>query len=147
MSSYADQVLGPDFGSGGSDLRSDQREAIEKMIRKMGKSGKKKKGKAVKKKLKRLEEQLQVLAADHQRLVKLETKLHKKKKGNKGKAQKHHSKQLRVLELQCQQQQQWLQDATLNLFLKLLGSATVSVNWLPPQAQPVIELPPPRGQK
>ena len=148
MNDYVGQVLGPISGSGSSDLRSDQREAVEKMIRKMGKSGKNKKGKRTKRKLKKLEEQLQVLAANHQRLLELENERHKKKHKRKGKGKKgrkNQAKQLKALEPQCQQQ--CLQDAALNLFLKLLGSATVSVNWLPPQSQPVIELPPPRGQK
>ena len=147
MSSYADQVLGPDFGSGGSDLRSDQREAIEKMIWKMEKTGKKKKGKGVKKKLKRLEKQLQVLAEDYHRLVKLETKLHKKKKANKGKVKKNQAKQLKALELQCQQQQLWTYEILANTFLRILGSTAAPMNWPQLPNQPVIELPPPRGQK
>lgn len=147
MGSYSDQVLGSDLGAGASDLLSDQREAVEKMIRKMGKSGKKKKGKRTQKKLKRLEAQLQVLATDYQRLLELENERHKKKHKRKGKGKKgrkNQAKQLKALEPQCQQQQQCLQDVALNLFLKLLGSATVSVNWLPPQSQPVIELPAPK---
>lgn len=147
MGSYSDQILGSDLGAGASDLLSDQREAVEKMIRKMGKSGKKKKGKRTKRKLKKLEAQLQVLAADHQRLVKLETKLHKKKKGNKGKAKKNQTKQQLALELQCQQQQLWFQEVMSSAFVKLLVSTTGSMNWPQLPNQPVIELPPPRGQK
>lgn len=146
MSNYSDQIIGPDLGSGASDLRSDQREAIEKMIRKMEKSGKKKKGNRTKKKLKRLEKQLQVLAEDYQQLVEL-AKKEKKGKRKKGKRKKNLKRQLRTMDRERQQQDQRLQDAMTVAFLKILSSATVSVNWLPPQSQPVIELPPPRGQK
>ena len=148
MSSYADQVLGPDLGSGASDLLSDQWEAVEMMIQKLEKSGKKRN--RIPKKVKRLEEQLQVLAADHQRLLELENDRHKKKRKRKGrgkKGKKNQAKQLKALELQCQQQQLWFQDVMSNAFVKLLISTTGSMNWLPPQAQSVIELPAPRDKK
>ena len=147
MNTYAEEILGSDPGSGTSDLLSDQWEVVEKLIRKMENSGKKKKGKRTRKKLKRLEEQIQVLAEDYQRLVKLETKVHKKKKSKKGKVKKNQSKQLRTLELQCQQQHLWTQEILANTFLRILSSTTGSMNWLPPQSQPVIELPPSRDRK
>ena len=147
MRKYLDQVLGPELSSGGSDKFSDQWEAVEKMIRKLEKSGKKKKKRnRTQKKVKRLEEQLQILATDHQRLVEL-AKKGKKGKRKKGKRKKNLKRQLRTMDRERQQQDQRLQDAMTIAFLKILSSATVSVNWLPPQAQPVIELPPPRGQK
>lgn len=142
MGSYCEQVLGPDFGSWGS---FDQGE-VEKLIRKMEKGGKKGKKRKDRRKLKRLEEELQALAADHQRLVEL-AKKEKKGKRKKGKRKKNLERQLRTMDRERQQQDQRLQDAMTVAFLKILSSATVSVNWLPPQAQPVIELPPPRGQK
>ena len=146
MDTYANKILGPDLGSGASDLLSDQWEAVEKMIRKLEKSGKKKKRNRTPKKVKRLEEQLQILATDHQRLVEL-AKKEKKGKRKKGKRKKNLKRQLRTMDRERQQQDQRLQDAMTVAFLKILSSATVSVNWLPSQAQSVIELPPPRGQK
>lgn len=150
MSNYSDQIFGPGLGSGDSDLRSDQREAIEKMIRETGILGKKKKRKATKKKLKRLEEQLQVLAADHQRILKLENDRHKKKRRRKGRGKQgknNQAKRLKALELQCQQQQIWTQEILANTFLRILSSTAAPMNWPQLPNQPVIELPPPRGQK
>lgn len=145
MSSYANKILGSDFGSWGS---FDQGE-VEKLIRKMEK-GKKHKGKN---ELKKMQKKLQALEQEHQQFKNLEKKLRRleKKKGGKSKkaeSKKQLRKQIRILEQAHQQQQQlFSQEVLANVCLKLLSSAAVSVNWPLPQGQPVIELPPPRGQK
>ena len=154
MSEYLDQVLGSDFGSWGSDQLFDQEE-VKKLIRKIetgGKRGKKRKGK---KRLKKLQRKLLALEQEHQQFKEMEKKLHRLEKSNekkRGKNKKIESKrelkkQIRILEQARQQQQLFSQEVLANVCLKLLGSAAISVNWPLPQGQPVIELPPPRGEK
>lgn len=151
MSEYLDQVLGSDFGSWGSDQLFDQEE-VKKLIRKLEKSGKKGKKRKGKKELKKLQRKLLALEQEHQQFKEMEKKLHRleKKKGGKSKkveSKKQLKKQIRILEQARQQQQLFSQEVLANVCLKLLGSAAISVNWPLPQGQPVIELPPPRGQK
>lgn len=148
MGEYLNQTLGPDFGSWGSDLLFDQGE-VEKLIRKM------EKGKKGKKRLKKLQRKLLALEQEHQQFKEMEKKLHRLEKSNKKKGGKNKKieskrelkKQIRILEQARQQQQLFSQEVLANVCLKLLGSAAVSVNWPLPQGQPVIELPPPRGEK
>lgn len=113
MSTYTDQIFGRDPGYKGLDLSAQLAAALEEQ------RPKKKGGKKYKKKLKKLEKQIQVLALDHQLLMELEKKLHKQKKGKKGKGKKKLKKQLRALELQ-RQQRPWWQDAMTVSISKLL---------------------------
>lgn len=129
MKDYSPQILGSIPGSEDHDLLSVQMDAA------LGKRHHKKKGgKKYKKKLKKLEKQIQVLALDHQLLMELEKKLHKQKKGKKGK--KKLKKQLRVLELHRQQRQPWWQDAMAVSIPKVLDLMIASKSGQPLKPQP-----------
>lgn len=148
MGTYADQILGSDSGSEGSDLFFAHMNAIEKQVRK----GKKRAKRKDKKKLRKLEKQLRVLEQEQERVTELEKKLRKLKKRKKDKRGKGRNKkklkeQIEVLDQAYQQQKLWVQEVLANIFLKILGSANLPVNWLPSQSQTVLELPAPRDKK
>lgn len=140
MYQYSDQILGPTPDFEDSDLSYEQAEEIEKHIRKLKKQVKdmRKGKKKSKKKMKELKKQLKMLIEDYQRIMELANKHYKE----------NLEERVQVLELQCQQlqQEQLLQEATSNAFLKLLGLTSGPMNLLPSQTQPVNELPAPRDQ-
>lgn len=146
MNPYAEQILGSISGFEDPEPLSAGEYALKKQYRKMQKRQKKKKKKA-EKKMKKMDKQLrQVMEA----YSSMEFELREMSKRAKGKKHKHKHKkkkqQIQALDLQ-RQQQLLAQEVLANVLLKILGSATVSVNYPPSHSQSAIALPSPRDDK
>lgn len=144
MNPYAEQILGSISGSEDLEPLSAGEYALKKQYRKVQKRQKKKKKKA-KKKMKKMDRQLrQVMEA----YSSMESELREMSKRAKGKKHKHKKKKQQMQALDLQRQQQLLaQEVLANVLLKILGSATVSVNYPPSHSQSAIALPSPRDDK